>query len=118
MSSPVKVPAGCRYLASALSPGTGITPAYPGDRSRNIPALPDAGDSPETGTEETGTEVGESAAERKTAPLTRCTHTTGHRGRGAERTAGCTDIRGYYRHISKAQLKRHTERFIPERRLN
>ncbi len=25
-----------------------------------------------------------------------------------------TDIRGYYRHISKAQLKRHTERFIPE----
>lgn len=25
-----------------------------------------------------------------------------------------TDILGYYRHISKAQLKRHTERFIPE----
>lgn len=28
-----------------------------------------------------------------------------------------TDIRGYYRHISKAQLKRHTERFVPERHL-
>ncbi len=28
-----------------------------------------------------------------------------------------TDIRGYYWYISKAQLKRHTERFIPERHL-
>ena len=25
-----------------------------------------------------------------------------------------TDIRGYYRHISKAQLKHHTARFVPE----
>ena len=32
-----------------------------------------------------------------------CTHTAGHRG--------------YYRHISKTQLKRHTERFVPERHL-
>ncbi|WP_247152015.1 reverse transcriptase domain-containing protein [Escherichia coli] len=28
-----------------------------------------------------------------------------------------TDIRGYYRHISKAQLKRHVERFVPEQHL-
>ena len=53
----------------------------------------------------------------------RCTHTAGHRGGLQEvtthlREGYCfmyrTDIRGYYRHISKAQLKRHTERFIPE----
>lgn len=28
-----------------------------------------------------------------------------------------TDIWDYYRHISKVQLKRYTERFIPERHL-
>ncbi|WP_276606511.1 hypothetical protein [Escherichia sp. E4742] len=28
--SPAEVSAGCRYLAPAFSPGTGIIPAYPG----------------------------------------------------------------------------------------
>ena len=31
--SPAEVSAGCRYLAPALSPGTGIIPAYPGQDS-------------------------------------------------------------------------------------
>ena len=59
----------------------------------------------------------------------RCTHTAGHRGgrSGLQEitthlSAGYrfmyrTDIRGYYRHISKAQLKRHVERFVPEQHL-
>ncbi|HGB9753311.1 TPA: hypothetical protein ACIYX1_005006, partial [Escherichia coli] len=77
--SPVKLPTRGRHLASALSPGAGITPAYPGDRERHIPAFPGAGDSAETGAGEsgavecpgcTGSEVGEPAAERKTAALT------------------------------------------------
>lgn len=58
-----------------------------------------------------------------------CTHTAGHRGgrdglqeitaylREGYRFMYRTDIRGYYRHINKAQLKRHTERFVPERHL-
>ncbi len=56
----------------------------------------------------------------------RCTHTAGHRGgrNGLQAITGClrdgyrfmyrTDIRGYYRHINKGQLKRHVDRFIPE----
>lgn len=63
---------------------------------------------------------------RKLPLSPRCTHTAGHRGgrsglqeiithlREGYRFVYCTDIRGYYRHISKAQLKRHTERFVPE----
>ncbi len=59
----------------------------------------------------------------------RCTHTAGHGGgrsglheitahlREGYRFMYRTDIRGYYRHISKAQLKWHTERFVPERHL-
>ncbi|HGG6427541.1 TPA: reverse transcriptase domain-containing protein [Salmonella enterica subsp. enterica serovar Kottbus] len=56
----------------------------------------------------------------------RCTHTAGHRGGrdGLQAITRClqegytfvyrTDIRGYYRHIRKAQLKQHVNRFVPE----
>lgn len=56
----------------------------------------------------------------------RCTHTAGHRGgrntlqditrclQDGYRFVYRTDIRGYYRHICKAQLKRHTERFVSD----
>ncbi|TQO04835.1 UNVERIFIED_ORG: reverse transcriptase (RNA-dependent DNA polymerase) [Citrobacter freundii] len=56
----------------------------------------------------------------------RCTHTAGHRGGrdGLQDISTClregyrfvyrTDIRGYYRHISKGQLKRHVDRFVAE----
>ncbi|WP_244467832.1 reverse transcriptase domain-containing protein [Escherichia coli] len=59
----------------------------------------------------------------------RCTHTAGHRGgrTGLQAITNClqegyrfvywTDIRGYYRHISKGQLKRHVNRFVPESHL-
>lgn len=59
----------------------------------------------------------------------RCTHTAGHRGgrdglmditthlREGYRFMYRTDIRGYYQHISKAQLKRHTDRFVQARPL-
>ena len=138
VSSPADISAGCRHLASAFSPGAGITPAYPGGRERHIPALPDAGDSPETGAGEsgavecpgcTGSEVGEPAAERKTAALTPVYAHSGPPG-WTERAAGNHHspqcgipfyvphrYPGYYRHISKAQLKRHVERFVPEQHL-
>lgn len=127
-----------RTSAPAFSPGTEITPAYPGGRERHIPALPDAGNSAKTGTGEsgavggpgcTGPEVGESAAERETAALPPVYAHNGTPGgdeadcRKSPPTSGrdtvlCTvRIRGYYRYISKAQLKRHTERFVPERHL-
>lgn len=58
-----------------------------------------------------------------------CIHTAGHRGgrSGLQAITRClqegyrfvyrTDIRGYYRHICKGQLKRHVDRFIPEAHL-
>ena len=55
-----------------------------------------------------------------------CTHVKGHRGgrdslaaiaqaiREGDRFVDRTDIRGYYRHIQKAQLYHHLCRFVPE----
>lgn len=87
--SQAEVSAGCGHLAPAFSPGTGITPTYPGGRERYIPALPDAGDSAETGAGESGAVECPDALVLKWVSLQlngklplspRCTHTAGHRG--------------------------------------